>query len=150
MVMRRKQFIIFLVSACLVFCGIVFLAGRHEEKVAVDGNLSANDLAEIKSIVQVEKRRSVFPGFSWRNILHLPSATIKELRYKFIEIARDKTNSVIVTTGLPQPKSGDSWTGYEWYELEKDSNGWHLLPPDPYPDHKRTEMPNPVSLPPKH
>ena len=122
----------------LVCAGLLFFAAHREEKITVRGNLSATEVAEIKSAVRAEMRRRIFPRFSWRNIKHLPAAVVKELRYKILSIDRHQTNIVRVQTGLPRPEPGDpqfAWElGWEWYDVEKGTNGWRLRPSVTYLD----------------
>jgi hypothetical protein len=122
----------------LVCGGLLFFAAHWEEKISVGGNLSATEVAEIKSAVRAEMRRRIFPRFSWWNIKHLPAATVKELRYKILSIDCYQTNIVRVQTGLPRPEPGDPqfvWElGWEWYDVEKGTNGWRLRPSVTYLD----------------
>src|SRR5947209_2385221 len=110
----------------LILGGSIWFATRREEKIEIIGNVSAKDLAEIKSIVRAERRRSVFPSFSWQTIVDLPTAAFKELRYRITVIDCYKANTVVVTIGQPPLKPHEVRTMVDSYFLMKTSNGWHI------------------------
>jgi hypothetical protein len=73
---KRKRKRILLISLLLVCLGgsCWFYATRPDPVITVKGDLSDKDVAEIKRIVNRERLRRVFPGFSWANIKQLPGA----------------------------------------------------------------------------
>jgi len=110
-----------LVAMVLLVAGgaIWFIAG-HEERIAVRGNLSARDLAEIKRAVRSELRKEILPDFSWRSIKSVPSEASKYLqrRIKVVVQAGD-TNAVFVGFG-------NSERPFDSFSLIRGTNGWRV------------------------
>lgn len=104
----------------LVAGGVIWFVARREEQIEVRGNLSAKDLAEIKSAVKSELRQEILPDFSWSSIKSMPTATSRYFQNRIRVVAvLDNTNSVIVGFGNPQRLS-DS------FELMRGTNGWSV------------------------
>jgi hypothetical protein len=125
----------------LLFGGILFFGARREEKTVVHVNLSATEVAEIKSLVRTEMRRRLLPGFSWHNIIRMPAALSKELQCDILAISPNTTNFITVAVGKPVPGEPDKMTDGGYFFLEKDTNGWHLDRTAGYPDYYTVRLP---------
>ena len=86
--MRKKKVILVIV---LVFLGAglaVFLLMRDSgPPVVVSGNLSAEDIAQIKSAVRRELWREALPNFSWAAIKSLPRSSRRVTKVRIVRIS---------------------------------------------------------------
>lgn len=87
-VAMRKRKIIAISAVALLGAGLVgFLLTRDAgPPVVVYGNLSAKDVAEIKSAVRRELWREAFPNFSWATVKELPRSVRRALKAHVIRI----------------------------------------------------------------
>lgn len=115
----------------LVCGGIVWFAMRREQKVVVAGNLSGTDVEGIKHIVYAERRREVFPGFSWRNAKELPNAVSEYCRSSIVCVISTNNNFALVGVGRITRRGGYLITRFPDYSLVKGTNGWRLAPEEP-------------------
>jgi len=112
----------------LVLGGIVWFAMRGGQKVVVVGNLSAADVAEIKHLVNAERRREFFPGFSWGNAKELPNTVSEYCRSSIVCVISSNNNVALVQVGRITRRGGYLITRFPDFSLIKGTNGWRFAP----------------------
>ena len=122
-VMNKKRIV--LISLSLLFLGgAVWFNAGSEPPIKIIGDLPANDLAEIKSMVRNQARRTIFPSFSWKNVKQIPTNIKHYSQFKFKSIERSSKGVVSVFVSLG--KGPDSYEFESRYELSKGTTGWHI------------------------
>jgi hypothetical protein len=121
----KKKRLPLIALALLLFAAIFYFSFHRDKQIIVVGNLSAQDLAEIKTVVRAEMRHRILPDFSWSSIKSLPASTMDffQNRIQTIIVTADSKASVWFT---PQHDEGFNALNLEAYELEKGTNGWRL------------------------
>ena len=135
----RKRKVIIIVALALLGTGIaIFLLTRDSgPPVVVEGNLSAKDVAQIKSAVRRELWKEAFPNFSWATIKALPHSVKKALRSQVAEIRTENgllnpvqysdsnTMRYQAVAFLSHTGSSNSWDEFSFiYILTNGPGGW--------------------------
>lgn len=119
----KKKWIILLALPLVIFAILIWILTPVDSNIAIEGNLSATDISEIKAAVRKELRASLLPKLSWNSIKSYPSAFRNYLRIKIASIKSTEPESAEVGIRCPhlQPVSNDIA-----YAMTKQTNGWQV------------------------
>ncbi|EEF61655.1 hypothetical protein [Pedosphaera parvula] len=125
---KRKKFS-FILIAVLVFATGAFLYFRATERpIKINGKLSPEDVAAIKSVVNREIWRSAFPDFSFKTFKNLPGAIKTSWSLRIVSI--DSLNGLTDPGWLAKTASANvifgksERGGIYTYACTKSSNQW--------------------------
>ena len=124
--MKKKRTVL-LAFLLLLFSGILWFALHRDEKIVVEGNLSATDLAEIKRLVRSEMRRRVFPDFSWASVKALPASSLTYLQSQVLFIYAPANDPVLVAIAKSRRPDASGNFPSDNLSLMKDADGWRIL-----------------------
>jgi hypothetical protein len=123
----RKKRLMLVGLVLLVFGGVLFFTAHRQDEVVSIYEMSATDVAEIKRLVHLEKRREIFPDFSWSSVVHCPAAALRCLKDRITTVyVFDDGRMVFVGFGKRPTGWYDVEIGDDFYQLIKDTNGWHI------------------------
>ncbi|MDB6015551.1 MAG: hypothetical protein JWR19_40 [Pedosphaera sp.] len=109
-------FLFFIAYLCFIEC-------QQESPVKIVGNMLPKDIAEIKLVVDRERRREVFLDWSWKSIKRLP-ANLKfysQNKVRLIEYQEEGITFVLIA------KSANTYRyGGLHYLVCKGTNGWYV------------------------
>ncbi len=128
--MKRTRGILAAAILLAVLAAGVWIFSQPEKSVVIKGNISAQDVREIKQAVKNAMRKEVFPSFSWANLTAFPGRArwYFQRHVRSIEVIRPGQVMVQVETG-----SGMRITRIDAYYVEKGAKDWspegspHLL-----------------------
>src|SRR5690349_3797642 len=92
---KRKRILIAASALALCVLAILLLSGRPSEPTQVIGNLSPQDVAEIKREVRYRLWHEVFSTFSWDSIRRLPRRVYYASAGKIAYIKRPERQSTV-------------------------------------------------------
>jgi hypothetical protein len=119
--LKGKRIILILVV--LVFLAAGFWAfSRPQKVIVVKGDVSAQEVAEIKRAVRRDMARMILPNWSWASIKAFPSQAKWYFRkhLESIEATRPGHAYVLITDPSEQPQLTMRYR----YEVIKGTNGW--------------------------
>lgn len=132
MAMKRKVMIAVLVLVVMAasMVGIVYFSDGGDYPISVTGNLSTNDVKDIKAVVQHHLRKEIIPDISWSSIKGLPTAVrtySKTHVLTIISVTNVVSEQWVVVSlgfndsnGIPTSVGLDKW-------FRRGTNGWEWL-----------------------
>jgi len=94
--MKRKWGILLAAILLFALAGILLTSAHHRRPMVVVGNLSAQDVAEIRKVVKADMWGRVFPGFSAAVLKGLAANIGAYVKYDISEITSRSPNRAIV------------------------------------------------------
>jgi hypothetical protein len=119
--MKKKWGILVVIVLLGVLAAAVWTFSRPEKTIVVEGNVSAQEVREIKQAVKSAMRKQVFPGFSWSNLKAFPARANRYLRRDVRSItAYGPDDAAAVVAESVRTNSSPR----ELYCVAKGTNGW--------------------------
>jgi hypothetical protein len=119
-----KKIILAISIVAVVVAGICLLPMRPAKAIPVNGNLSAQDITDIKRFLKRDLRRKILPDFSWRSFKGLPAAARNYFKYEILEIdASTDPNETVLFVKLTFHRSA-SKPEFSYYQMTKSTNRW--------------------------
>jgi hypothetical protein len=94
-------------------------------QIRVDGNLSREDVDEVKRVVRREAWRRAFPDFSWSTIKEVPGK-LKPIEARIYYMSVLDNGQVFVNTTTERGANIEKNPTY-FYTFAKKSNGWRCV-----------------------
>lgn len=117
----HKKKLIALAIFLLLLIPIALLLVHPAQCAKVVGNISAKDLAEVKSFARNQIWSGTFPNFSWKSIKGLPPAVNLRLHMRLVRIEMKNNETVEVIIAVPK----SVWRNIS-YTVKKGSKGWEI------------------------
>jgi hypothetical protein len=124
---RKRKVVVIIVLALLGVGLAVFLVTRDSgPPVVVHGNVSAKDVAQIKSAVRRELWRDAFPNFSWATIKALPRSMRRVQKVRIVRISGLTlfNGTHLANVRIEEPHEEGRFQPPYDYDFTNGPNGW--------------------------
>lgn len=123
-VMKKKRGILLFSALLIVLAAAWWGFGRREKPITVRGNISAQDITEIKDVVRRDLRQDILPEFSLAAIKAMPANLKTYLRYQILEIDADTNGGhATVSVWLTPPRTNVEFDRAIYF-MGKESGRW--------------------------